>query len=162
MSMTQIRGGLSITQLAAQTGFGPDTIRYYERTGLLPAPARTAGDHRRYDNRAIDRLRFIRGAKRLGLRLGDIANLLTLRDTGTCPCEPAAGLLRRRLNDIDAEMIRLTELRGHLTDMLTAIPGPACPDPAPGTWLPTATTFATASATATGTGTGTGTGTEGR
>jgi DNA-binding transcriptional MerR regulator len=158
MSMTQIRGGLSITQLAAQTGFGPDTIRYYERTGLLPAPARTAGDHRRYDNRAIDRLRFIRGAKRLGLRLGDIANLLTLRDTGTCPCEPAAGLLRRRLNDIDAEMIRLTELRGHLTDMLTAIPGPACPDPAPGTWLPTATTFATASAT----GTGTGTGTEGR
>jgi hypothetical protein len=42
MSMTQIRGGLSITQLAAQTGFGPDTIRYYERTGLLPAPARTA------------------------------------------------------------------------------------------------------------------------
>jgi len=159
MSMTQIRGGLSITQLAAQTGFGPDTIRYYERTGLLPAPARTAGDHRRYDDRAIDRLRFIRGAKRLGLRLRDIANLLTLRDTGTCPCEPAAGLLRRRLNDIDAEMTRLTELRGQLTNMLTAIPGPACPDPAPGTWLPAT---ATATGAATGTGTGTGTGTEGR
>ena len=148
MNMTQIRGGLSITQLATLTGFGPDTIRYYERTGLLPAPARTTGDHRRYDECAIDRLRFIRGAKRLGLRLGDIANLLTLRDTGTCPCEPAASLLRRRLDEIDAEMTRLTELRGQLTGMLTAIPGPACPDPAPGTWLP---------ATAAGTGNGTST-----
>ncbi|MGD0066782.1 MAG: MerR family DNA-binding protein [Streptosporangiaceae bacterium] len=136
MSVTQIRGGLSITQLAAQTGFGADTIRYYERTGLLPAPARTAGDHRRYDGRAVDRLRFIRGAKRLGLRLGDIAQLLAVRDTGTCPCEPAASLLRRRLEEIDAEIIRLAELRGHLTGMLTAIPGPACPDPVPGTWCP--------------------------
>jgi DNA-binding transcriptional MerR regulator len=134
--MTQIRGGLTITQLAAQTGFGPDAIRYYERTGLLPAPARTAGDHRRYDERAVDRLQFIRGAKRLGLRLGDIADLLTLRDLGTCPCEPAAGLLRQRRDEIDAEITRLSELRGQLTGMLTAIPAPVCPDPAPGTWLP--------------------------
>jgi DNA-binding transcriptional MerR regulator len=139
MRTTQTRGGLSITQLTAQTGFGPDTIRYYERTGLLPPPARTAGEHRRYDDRAIDRLRFIRGAKRLGLQLGDIADLLALRDTGTCPCEPAAGLLRRRLAEIDAEITRLSELRGQLTGMLTAIPGPACPDPAPGTWLPATT-----------------------
>jgi DNA-binding transcriptional MerR regulator len=153
--MTQIRGGLSITQLTAQTGFGPDTIRYYERTGLLPAPARTAGDHRRYDDRAIDRLRFIRGAKRLGLRLGDIADLLALRDTGTCPCEPAASLLRRRQEEIDAEIARLTELRGQLAGMLTGIPGPGCPDPAPGTWLP-------AAGTGIGAGTGTGTGIGGR
>src|ERR1700683_4833687 len=107
--MTQIRGGLSITRLTPQTGFGPDTIRYYERTGLLPSPARTTGDHRRYDDRAVDRLRFIRGAKRLGLRRADIADLLTLRDTGTCPCEPAAGLLRRRLAEIDAEITRLSD-----------------------------------------------------
>jgi MerR family transcriptional regulator, mercuric resistance operon regulatory protein len=136
MSMTQVRGGLSITQLSAQTGFGPDTIRYYERTGLLPAPARTTGDHRRYDHRAVDRLRFIRGAKRLGLRLGDIGDLLTLRDSGTCPCGSASNLLERRLAEVDAEISRLTELRGQLASMLTAIPGPACPDPAPGTWLP--------------------------
>src|ERR1035438_3724833 len=110
MSMTRVRGGLTITQLAAQTGFGPDTIRYYERTGLLPAPARTAGDHRRYDDRAIDRLRFIPGAKRLGLRLGDIADLLTLRDTGTCPCEPAASLLGRRLAGGDGEGDRIQDI----------------------------------------------------
>lgn len=138
MSTEQARapGGLTITQLGARTGFGAGTIRYYERTGLLPAPARTTGDHRRYGERAIDRLQFIRGAKRLGLRLDDIAELLALRDTGQCPCEPAADLLRQRLTEIDAEIARLADLRCQLVDMLTAIPGPACPDPLPGTWRP--------------------------
>lgn len=139
MSTPQAVAGMSITELAARASLRPDTIRYYERTGLLPAPARTAGDHRRYDERALDRLQFIRGAKRLGLRLDAIAELLQLRDTGQCPCEPAADLLRRRLAEIDAEMSRLTALRGQLTAMLAAIPGPACPDPAPGTWRPAST-----------------------
>lgn len=129
---------MSITQLAARVNVRQDTIRYYERTGLLPAPARTTGDHRRYDARALDRLLFIRGAKRLGLRLDAIAELLKLRDTGYCPCEPAAELLSRRLVELDAEMARLAELRRQLTAMLDAIPGPNCPDPAPGTWCPPA------------------------
>jgi DNA-binding transcriptional MerR regulator len=136
MSTQQARGGMSITQLAAKASVAPDTIRYYERTGLLPAPARTAGDHRRYHEHALDRLQFIRGAKRLGLRLDAIAELLALRDTGQCPCEPAAELLRSRLAEIDAEIARLAGLRGQLAAMLTAIPGPACPDPVPGTWRP--------------------------
>ena len=137
--MPQATGGLSITQLAARASVRPDTIRYYERTGLLPAPARTAGDHRRYDARTLDRLQFIRGAKRLGLRLDAIAELLELRDAGQCPCDPAAEMLRARLAEIDAEMARLAGLRDQLTAMLAAIPGPACPDPQPGTWRPLST-----------------------
>lgn len=136
MSATQAIAGMSITELAARASVRPDTIRYYEREGLLPVPARTAGDHRRYDDAALDRLQFIRGAKRLGLRLDAIAELLELRDTGQCPCEPAAGLLHRRLVEVDAEISRLAALRGQLTTMLAAIPGPDCPDPAPGTWRP--------------------------
>lgn len=136
MSTTEVRGGLSITQLAARAQVRPDTIRYYEKTGLLPAPARTAGDHRRYDDRALDRLQFIRGAKRLGLRLDAIAELLELRDAGQCPCDSAAGMLRSRLAEIDAELTQLSVLRDQLQAMLGAIPGPACPDPAPGTWRP--------------------------
>jgi MerR family transcriptional regulator, mercuric resistance operon regulatory protein len=128
----------SITELAVMAQVRPDTIRYYERTGLLPEPARTAGDHRRYDERALDRLRFIRGAKRLGLRLDAISELLQVRDAGHCPCETAADLLRRRLTEVDAEMARLTALRTNLESMLSGIPGPACPDPAPGTWCPSA------------------------
>jgi DNA-binding transcriptional MerR regulator len=139
MSMPHLRGGLSITQLAARASVRPDTIRYYEKTGLLPAPARTAGDHRRYDDRALDRLQFIRGAKRLGLRLDAIAELLDLRDAGQCPCDSAADMLRSRLAEIDAEMARLAGLRDQLQTMLAAIPGPACPDPAPGTWRPVTT-----------------------
>ena len=148
MSMPQVRGGLSITQLAARASVRPDTIRYYERTGLLPPPARTAGDHRRYGEDALDRLQFIRGAKRLGLRLDAIAELLELRDTGECPCEPAAGLLRSRLAEIDAEMARLARLRAQLAAMLAAIPGPACPDPAPGTWRPASVQAGRAAASA--------------
>jgi len=136
MTMTQTTGGLSITELAARASVRPDTIRFYERTGLMPPAARTAGDHRRYDARALDRLQFIRGAKRLGLQLDAIAQLLELRDTGRCACEPAAELLRRRLTDVDAEMARLAGLRGQLTAMLASMPGPACPDPVPGTWRP--------------------------
>lgn len=136
MSTLQVRGGLSITQLATKASVAPDTIRYYERTGLLPTPARTAGDHRRYDEHTLDRLQFIRGAKRLGLRLDAIAELLSLRETGQCPCEPAADLLRTRLAEIDAEIARLADLRGQLAAMLTTMPGPACSDPVPGTWRP--------------------------
>jgi MerR family transcriptional regulator, mercuric resistance operon regulatory protein len=131
--------GLSITELAARASVRTDTIRFYERTGLLPAPARTAGDHRRYDERALDRLRFIRAAKRLGLRLTSIAELLEVRDTGQCPCEPAADLLQRRLSELDAEIERLAELRGQLSATLAAITDPAITDLSPCAWLAPAT-----------------------
>jgi len=60
---------LSVGQLAARAGVRADTIRYYERAGLLPEPDRTDGDHRRYGPADLDRMLFIRGARRLGLRL---------------------------------------------------------------------------------------------
>ncbi|WP_415941915.1 heavy metal-responsive transcriptional regulator [Streptomyces sp. 067-1] len=129
-------GGWTIAELARQTELTPDTLRYYERIGLLPAPARTSGAHRRYGPDALDRLHFIQGARRLGLRLEEIGDLLAVRDTGNCPCEPAAALLSRRIADIDAEMARLSALRAELATMATALPADDCPNPAPGTWLP--------------------------
>jgi DNA-binding transcriptional MerR regulator len=129
-------GALTISDLAAEAGLRPDTVRYYERVGLMPAPARTTGDHRRYDALAVDRIRFIRGAQRLGLRLADIRDLLAVRDTGACPCEPAEPLLRARIAEIDAEMDRLRRLRADLLAMAEQLPSPTCPDPVPGTWCP--------------------------
>ena len=125
---------MSVGQFAARAGVRKDTVRYYERTGLLPRPRRTDGDHRRYGPADLDRLLFIRGAQRLGLRLAEIRDLLAVRDTGVCPCEPAEVLLRGHVAEIDREIRRLTALRAQLTGMLTAMPGPGCPDPAPGTW----------------------------
>ena len=138
MRADQVTGQLTVGQLASRTGVRADTIRYYEREGLLPLPHRTEGEHRRYGEADVDRLLFIRGAQRLGLRLAEIRELLAVRDTGVCACEPTAGLLGRHVAEIDKEMKRLAALRAELLAMLAAIPGPGCPDPLPGTWCPPA------------------------
>ena len=134
MTIDQATGPLSVGQLAARAGVRADTIRYYERAGLLPEPHRPDGDHRRSRAADLDRLLFIRGAQRLGLRLAEIRELLAVRDTGTCPCGPAEALLRKHVGEIDQEIARLTALRANLTGMLAGILGPDCPDPVPGTW----------------------------
>lgn len=128
--------GLRVGELAEAVGVAPDTVRYYEKIGLLPAPARTSAGYRAYSANAVDRLRFIQGAQRLGLSLADIADLLAVRDTGECPCEPAEQLLRRRLADLDAQMARLAALRAEMTSMIDRLPSAGCPPPAPGTWCP--------------------------
>ncbi|TQN32493.1 DNA-binding transcriptional MerR regulator [Haloactinospora alba] len=143
MKAEQAEELLSVARLAARVGVRPDTVRYYERVGLLPAPPRTSGDHRRYGTAAVDRLRFIRGTQMLGLRLSEIRELLAVRDTGVCPCEPAEDLLRRRLDELDAEMARLADLRWELAGMLDRFGPSGCPDPAPGTWRPPETPSAT-------------------
>jgi DNA-binding transcriptional MerR regulator len=136
MRVDQVDGRLTVGQLASRTGVRADTIRYYERERLLPVPRQTEGEHRRYGSADVDRLLFIRGAQRLGLRLAEIRELLVFRDSGACPCEPAEGLLRRHVTEIETEMQRLADLRAELLGMLAAMPGPDCPDPLPGTWCP--------------------------
>jgi DNA-binding transcriptional MerR regulator len=133
---TTAERGLRIAELARAVGVPTDTVRYYERVGLLPPPRRTAGGYRDYDAQAVDRLHFIQGAQRIGLRLVDIGHLLAVRDTGQCPCEPAGELLRRRLADVDAQIAQLTALRAEMAAMAAALPQAECPDPAPGTWCP--------------------------
>ena len=125
MRVDQVAGQLTVGQLASRTGVRADTVRYYEREALLPVPQRTGGEHRRYGPADVDRLLFIRGAQRLGLRLAEIRELLAVRDTGTCPCEPAEGLLRRHVAEIGKEIERLATLRAELLGMLTSMPGPA-------------------------------------
>lgn len=125
---------LTVAALAAEAGISGDTVRYYERSGLLPAPPRSPAGYRLYDESAVDRLRFIQGCQRLGLRLREISDLLSVRDTGECPCEPAEQLLRRRVGEIDAELARLSTLRSELVGMVSRLPDGDCPHPSPGTW----------------------------
>jgi len=133
---TELALGMRVAELGAAVGMSPDTIRYYEKAGLLPPPERTQSGYRQYDATAVDRLLFIQGAQRLGLKLGDIRDLLAIRDTGVCPCEPAEQLLARRLAELDEEMARLAALRAEMVAMLEAIPTEDCPPPTPGTWCP--------------------------
>jgi DNA-binding transcriptional MerR regulator len=106
---------LTVSMLAKQTGIHADAVRYYERVGLLPLAARSPAGYRQYDQATADRLHFIKGAQRFGLRLREIAELLAVRDRGACPCGHAEALVRRRIAEIDTEIARLAGLREELT-----------------------------------------------
>ncbi len=136
MSTTANADLMTVAGLATRVGVKPDTVRYYERIGLLPAPRRTAADHRRYDETAVDLMRFIQGAQRLGLRLTDIRQLVELRRTGECPCGPTATVISRRLDELDEQIEQLVRMRDELRHMADRIPADDCPDPLPGTWRP--------------------------
>ncbi len=136
VSVTKVDRGLRVAELAEAVGVSPDTIRFYEREGLLPHPPRSPAGYRHYPREAIERVRFIQGCQRLGLRLREITELLSVRDTGTCPCEPAEQLLARRISELDAEIARLTALRAELVRTVGTLPAGGCQEPVPGTWCP--------------------------
>src|SRR3954470_3521522 len=106
---------IRIGQLAARSGVSRDTIRFYERAGLLPKPRRTATRHRIYDEKSAEQIRFIRRAQDLGLTLDDIRQLIELRNSES----PMAGrrvaeILRTRLAAIEARITTLVKHRDRL------------------------------------------------
>ena len=109
---------LSVSQLAEHAGISSDAVRYYGRLGLLPETGRTGGGHRYYDEAALERLRFIKGAQWLDLSLDEIRVLLELWDSGVCPCGPASAVLRQRIAAIDDQTTRLQQMRRVLAAML--------------------------------------------
>jgi DNA-binding transcriptional MerR regulator len=126
---------LTVSGLAARVSVSPDAVRYYERLGLLPRPSRSAAGYRRYDEEAVQRLRFVKGAQWIGLRLREIGELLQVVDRGQCPCGHTEALLRQRLAEVDAQLARLEALRSELARLLAQHPQPACAvDTAEGWW----------------------------
>ena len=113
---------MTVSALADRVGLSPDAVRYYERCGLLPQPARSAAGWRLYDEHAVERLRFVKGAQRVGLRLREIHELLEVVDRGQCPCGHTDALLRQRLAEVDAELVRLRTLRAKLARLLAESP----------------------------------------
>jgi DNA-binding transcriptional MerR regulator len=105
---------LTISRLAAEAGVSADTVRYYERLGLLAAPARSPSGYRQYDPPVHRRLQFIKAAQHIGLRLADIKELLDIQDRGACPCGHTTGAVERRLAEVDAEISRLHTMRMEL------------------------------------------------
>jgi DNA-binding transcriptional MerR regulator len=105
---------VTISKLADRAGVTPDTLRYYERFGLIAAPSRSASGYRMYDDEVLGRLLFIRNAQHMGLRLADVRELLEIMDRGACPCGHTAGVVERRLSEVDAELSRLRAMRREL------------------------------------------------
>jgi DNA-binding transcriptional MerR regulator len=113
---------LTVSKLAERAGTSPDTLRYYERIGLLPEPDRSPSGYRLYDDSMAELVGFIKRAQRFGLRLEEIRELVDVRERGMCPCGHTRVLLERRLADLDEEMTALSRLRGDITDMLDELP----------------------------------------
>lgn len=115
--------GLTIGNLAKRTGVKVQTIRYYETIGLLPAPDRTDGNQRRYDDGSANTLRFIRHARDLGFEIAQIRDLLTLAGHPERPCADADAIARLHLDHVEQRIAILKSLRGELKRMVRQCSG---------------------------------------
>lgn len=109
---------MTVSKFARAAGTSPDTVRYYERLGLLPPAARTRSGYRQFDHEDVERMSFIRAAQRLGLALAEIGELLTVRERGLCPCGRARDLLTAKLPEIEAQLAALVAMRDTITHLL--------------------------------------------
>jgi MerR family transcriptional regulator, mercuric resistance operon regulatory protein len=108
---------LTIGQVAASAGVHVETIRYYQRQALVEAPARPLGGIRRYDDKHVARLRFIKRAQQLGFTLEEIRGLLQLDDGQSC--REARVLAERKVVDVEAKLKDLRTMHRHLKALVT-------------------------------------------
>jgi len=111
-------GTLSIGALARATGTKVETIRYYERIGLLPAPARTGGNYRAYARHHLERLSFIRRGRDLGFPLDAVRALLRLADDRDRSCAEVDRIARGHLVEVERKLADLAALRGELRQLV--------------------------------------------
>lgn len=109
---------LTIGNFAKAAGVNLETIRFYQRKGLLPEPAKPHGGIRRYGSTDVTRVRFVKSAQRLGFSLDEIAELLRLED-GT-HCEDASRLAEHKLQDVRAKQADLARMEATLSALVNA------------------------------------------
>lgn len=108
---------LKVSDLAGKVGVSTDTIRYYERLGLLPPAERTSSGYRQYEQGSVRRIQFIKDAQSLGLTLAEIGELLKIQDDGACPCGHTKAMLEKRLDQVNREIETLLALREELASL---------------------------------------------
>jgi DNA-binding transcriptional MerR regulator len=108
----------SIGALGEATGVKVETVRYYERVGLMPAPARTEGNYRSYSEDHLARLSFIRRARDLGFPLDQVRALLGLADSSMENCAEVDAIARRHLAEVDRKLTDLRALRRELNELV--------------------------------------------
>jgi DNA-binding transcriptional MerR regulator len=100
-----------IGELAARSGLKPQTIRYYERLGILSRPVRTAAGYRRYDERALEELDLVRAARSLGFSLNEVKSILGVVRTGPARCSLVLEVAKRRLAELDDVLASVKQTR---------------------------------------------------
>jgi len=109
-------GPIAIGRLAKRTGTNIETIRYYERVGLLPAPARSQGGYRLYRTGHLKRLNFVRRARALGFSIGEVRTLLRLADERKRPCAEVRVVAEAHLADVRNKIADLRTMERVLRD----------------------------------------------
>jgi MerR family transcriptional regulator, copper efflux regulator len=113
----------SIGQVARQSGVSVETIRYYEKEGLLEEPERKESGYRQYKGEAIDRLSFIQQAKELGFSLKEIGELLSIKSDAKC--NAVKQLAQDKLDDVEGKIKMLQRMRKSLKKLINVCPGQA-------------------------------------
>lgn len=123
--------GLTIGKLAGLSGVNLETIRYYERIGIMPKPDRTEGGHRLYDAAHQRRLTFIRRGRELGFGLGAIRALLDLAEPGHRSCDEVQNIAAAHLGEVRTKIADLIRLEGILAQTVSRCDShtsaPSCP-----------------------------------
>jgi Hg(II)-responsive transcriptional regulator len=122
---------ISIGQVARQAGVGIETIRFYEREGLLEEPARGVSGYRQYPEQVVKRIRFIKRAQRLGFSLKEITELLLLRVDAQTTCEKVKQRTEAKIAEVERKLVELQRMRQALLKVASLCtgqgPASACP-----------------------------------
>ena len=113
----------SIGQVARLSGVGVETIRFYEREGLLEVPARRASGYRQYSQEAVTQIRFIKRAKLLGFSLKEIRELLTLRVDAETECAQVKERAVAKLAEVEEKIVELQHMRQALLQVASLCAG---------------------------------------
>lgn len=122
---------LTIGQVAKAAGVNVETIRFYERKGLVKQPPREGSGFRKYAPSVVGRVRFIRGAKDLGFSLREVADLLDLRVDPNVSCNEVKAAAQTKIEDIDAKVRGLLRMKDALTELVRACDRRAATDACP-------------------------------
>jgi DNA-binding transcriptional MerR regulator len=105
-------------KLAQLAGVSADTLRHYERLGLLPSPQRSAGGYRLYPPSALDRVRMIRRALAIGFSLKELGRILRVREQGGAPCREVRAMADQKLRELEDRIEEMTALQRLLNGLL--------------------------------------------
>jgi len=114
---------MTIGTLARQAGLSSETLRYYERLGLIKPSTRSAANYRLYDDSAMDRLRFIRRAQSLGFSLAEIGELLSLHGQPEADMAVVKAMAEAKIDSIDEKIDDLRRMRAGLEGLTDLCPG---------------------------------------
>ena len=117
--MGRTTAGMRSGELAKAAGVSADTLRHYEKLGLLAEPARRANGYRAYPSGALARVRLIQGGLAIGFTLAELATFLGLRDSGTAPCRRVRAAAGERLAEVESRIDELCRFRDDLRRTLS-------------------------------------------